>query len=111
MRCARLDPLGRHGGWSGFGKVTDLRKLWYAVERAARFQPRLAETLYPLPVSKAALEKQAGENNQRRTMIETMNENALSTRSHLPAQAILQNDIIAKALGMLGGNRYDGMFD
>jgi tetratricopeptide (TPR) repeat protein len=107
----RLDPLNHHGGWTGFDKVTDLRTLWNAAQTAERFQPHLAEVLYPLPAAKAAMEKLAGESSAQRATFEMMSENIVYTRRLQPAAAILQNDVIAKALQMLGGTSYGEVFD
>jgi tetratricopeptide (TPR) repeat protein len=107
----RLDPLGRHGGWSGYAKVTDLRRLWSAVETAGRFQPVPATTLYPLPASKAALEKVAAENNAARGGFEMMSDSFSSERNSTPAQAVTHNELILRAIQALSGNRYGGSID
>ena len=111
LNSIRLDPLARHGGWSGFEKATDLRALWNAIEVSARLQPQLAKALYPLPASKAQLEKQASEDPEKRAMWEEMVEESVKNRSPAPAQDIMQNEIISRAMELLELNRYSGTFD
>ena len=107
----RLDPLSRHGGWSGYRKVTDLRRLWSAAETADQFRPVPATTLYPLAASKAALEKAAAENTAERADYETISEALSDERSHRPAQAITQNELISKAMQLISESRYGGGID
>ena len=61
----RLDPLGRHASPS-LGTVGDLRKLWSAVEAAAKLQVKIPEALLALPASREALEKQERETQSQR---------------------------------------------
>ena len=107
----RLDPLSRHGGWSGYRKVTDLRRLWVAVETADRFRPEPAVSLYPLPASKAALEKAAAEAGAQQAEFDMMSESYSFGRSRRPAQVISENELISKALQVLSGNRFGGGID
>ena len=52
----RLDPLGRHATAS-LNTVGDLRKLWSAVEAAAKFQVKPPAALLALPASREEVEK------------------------------------------------------
>ena len=52
----RLDPLGRHATAS-LNTVGDLRKLWSAVEAAAKFQVKPPVALLALPASREEVEK------------------------------------------------------
>jgi tetratricopeptide (TPR) repeat protein len=60
LNILRLDPLRRHAG-TDLHRVSDLRRLWNAVETASRRQPPLPTNLYPLPASKSALERAQSE--------------------------------------------------
>jgi tetratricopeptide (TPR) repeat protein len=101
----RLDPLSRHAGWTGTGKVTDLRKLWSVVETAVQLRPKLAEALYPLAASKAAIEKQGAEASTRQREYESWGEDS-RIRDRGPAQIIVQNEMISKAIQLLQRNRF-----
>ena len=106
----RLDPLNRHEGWAGIGKVTDLRKLWTAVETANRVQPQLAQTLYPFAASKAAIEKQGTEEPDQHRMMDGWYADEFSARRE-PAQAVEENEIISRAMGLIGQGRFGGFMD
>ena len=99
----RLDPLGRHSDHSGFAQVTDLRKLWSAVETAGKFQPQLATHLYALPASKESMEKEQDALKELRGRRELENLQAGLERTLDPAQAVMQNAIIVRARELLGG--------
>lgn len=107
----RLDPLKRHAGWAGIDKVTDLRKLWSAVEAAGRLQPKLAEALYSLGASKAAIEKLPADASAQRREFESWDEDGYRVGDWGPAQAIVQNEIISKALQLLGRNSFGRIVD
>lgn len=107
----RLDPLNRHAGWAGYNNVTDLRGLWSAVEAAGRLQPKLATALYPLTESKAAIEKQSADNTQQRRGFESWDDDESSIRLRGPAQVIVQNELISKALELLARNGFGGGFE
>lgn len=102
LTMLRLDPLGRHGS-ADFRDVTDLRALWSAVETAERFQPRPVEALYPLPASKAQLEKLKRQAKNRNDFYEMTFIGSSSNRMLSPAEAVLQNAIVARARQLVGG--------
>ena len=107
----RLDPLNRHGGWAGIEKVTDLRKLWSAVEATGQLRPKLAQALYPFVESKAAMEKQPADASAERREFVSWDDDSSPVRSRSPAQAIIQNEIISKSIQLLSGNRFGGTID
>ena len=56
LNILRLDPLGRHGA-PDVSSVSDLRRLWTALDAAAKSHTKLPATLLPLPASRAEIEK------------------------------------------------------
>ena len=56
----RLDPLGRHAN-ADLNTVSDLRRLWVAVETAAKSQIKPPTALLALPASREQIEKQESE--------------------------------------------------
>jgi hypothetical protein len=99
----RLDPLGRHTHPS-FEVVSDLAVLWRNVATAAEKRPAKPESLYPLPASKAQVERQAAQaSEQNRDM-----EMEYRFRSHeleesiTPGKAIGQNGFVHAAQELLG---------
>jgi len=60
LNILRLDPLGRHAS-ANLETVSDLRRLWSAVEKASKFQVQPATALLPLPASREAVEKEERE--------------------------------------------------
>ena len=56
LNILRLDPLGRHGA-PDVSSVGDLRRLWIALDAAAKSHTKLPATLLPLPASRAEVEK------------------------------------------------------
>lgn len=101
LTMLRLDPLRRHGGGIDLEGVTDLRALWSAVDAANRFQPKLADALYPLPASKAQMEKPEAQPRTRYEISEMMDDN--SNQNLQPAQAVMQNAIISAARELVAG--------
>ena len=69
LNILRLDPLGRHAR-ATLANVTDLRKLWMAVEAAAKFQVQPPVSLLALTASSAALEKQESEARGQRSLFQ-----------------------------------------
>lgn len=103
INMLRLDPLGRHGGHSGFAHATDLRALWTAVESAAKLQPELAKSLYELPASKAENEKHKNMSDEARVRFAMAQAAEFSVSRLDPALAVMQNAVIAPAAELLGG--------
>jgi tetratricopeptide (TPR) repeat protein len=60
LNILRLDPLGRHGS-PDLTSAGDLRRLWLALDTAAKFRTKLPATLLPLTASGAEIEKQERE--------------------------------------------------
>ena len=99
----RLDPLGRHTHPS-FEVVSDLAALWRNVATAAEKRPVKPESLYPLPASKAQIEKQAAQaSEQDRDMeMEYRFRSQELEESITPGKAIGQNGFIRAAQELLG---------
>ncbi len=99
----RLDPLGRHTHPS-FENVSDLAVLWRNVATATGKCPAKPESLYPLPASKAQVEKQAAQASEQDRDMET----EYRFRSHeleesiTPGKAIGQNGFVRAAQELLG---------
>lgn len=97
----RLDPLGRHTHPS-FENVSDLAALWSNVAIAAGKRPAKPESLYPLPASKAQVEKQAAQASEQdrdmeyRFRLQELEENIT------PGKAIGQNGFVRAAQELLG---------
>ena len=99
----RLDPLGRHTHPS-FEVVSDLAALWRNVAIAAEKCPAKPESLYPLPASKAQVEKQAvqaGEQDRDMEMEYRFRSHELEERI-TPGKAIGQNGFVRAAQELLG---------
>jgi tetratricopeptide (TPR) repeat protein len=98
----RLDPLGRHTHPS-FEDVSDLAALWRNVAIAAEKCPAKPESLYPLPASKAQVEKQAAQASEQDRDLEM----EYRFRSHeqeeriTPGKAIGQNGFVRAAQELL----------
>jgi tetratricopeptide (TPR) repeat protein len=99
----RLDPLGRHTHAS-FENVSDLAALWRNVATAAEKRPATPESLYPLPASKAQVEKQAAQASEQDRDMET----EYRLRSHelegniTPGKAVGQNGFVRASQELLG---------
>jgi tetratricopeptide (TPR) repeat protein len=99
----RLDPLGRHTHPS-FEVVSDLSALWRNVATAAEKCPAKPESLYPLPASKAQVEKQAaqaGEQDRDMEMEYRFRSHELEERI-TPGKAIGQNGFVRATQELLG---------
>lgn len=100
----RLDPLGRHASAS-LDSVSDLRKLWAAVEVAAKFQVKPPAALLPLAASREELEKQErAAQNQASQFGQNYTHfihrgGAVST----PGATLAQHQLIAAISGLMGG--------
>jgi tetratricopeptide (TPR) repeat protein len=98
----RLDPLARHTHPS-FENVSDLAALWRNVAIAAGKCPAKPESLYPLPASKAQVEKQAAQASEQDRDLEM----EYRFRSHeleesiTPGKAIGQNGFVRAAQELL----------
>ncbi len=100
LNVLRLDPFGRHAPVS-FEHVTDLAGLWNALAAADKRRPREAASLFPLPASKAAMEKaNSAQQETERGYIQAFNERQ---NGNTPAQAISQN-AFARLAGELIAN-------
>ena len=99
----RLDPLGRHTHPS-FEVVSDLTALWRNVATAEGKCPAKPESLYPLPASKAQVEKQAAQaGEQDRDMeMEYRFRWHRAGRKHHPRQGNRQNGTVRAAQELLG---------
>jgi tetratricopeptide (TPR) repeat protein len=98
----RLDPLGRHTHPS-FEDVSDLAALWRNVAIAAGKCPPKPESLYPLPVSKAQVEKQAAQaSEQDRDMEMEYRFRSRELEERItPGKAIGQNGFVRAAQELL----------
>jgi len=106
----RLDPLSHHTAPS-FEFVSNLATLWQNMTAASEKRPAKPESLYPLPASKAEIEKreaQAGEQERRRGMeyhsYFQESEDAVS-----PGKAIAQNGFIQAAWKLLSAEVANAM--
>jgi hypothetical protein len=82
------------------------------VEAAGRLRPALASALYPLPAAKAAMEKQASDITAQRRVYESWDgSDSESALEHGAAQAIIENEIISKAIQLLGRNNPSGVIE
>jgi tetratricopeptide (TPR) repeat protein len=99
----RLDPLGRHTRPS-FENVSDLAALWHNVAIAAGKCPVKPESLYPLPASKAQVEKQAAQaSEQDRDMEMEYRFRSQELEERItPGKAIGQNGFVRAAQELLG---------
>jgi tetratricopeptide (TPR) repeat protein len=99
----RLDPLGRHTHPS-FEDVSDLAALWHNVATAAEKCPAKPESLYPLPASKAQVEKQAAQaSEQDRDMEMEYRFRSQDLEEKItPGKAIGQNGFVRAAQELLG---------
>ncbi len=100
----RLDPLRRHAQ-AGLEKVGDLAGLWNAIEAGQKRLPVPAPALYPLPASKAALEKAENDLKTRgqpqRELYEQMVE---VSRVVSPARAVAQTPFVRVAAEMFASD-------
>jgi tetratricopeptide (TPR) repeat protein len=97
----RLDPLQRHVH-VGLEKVSDLAGLWNAIEAGQKRKVPTVTTLYPLPASRAALEKIPGDPaEQQRLRYRSMLE---ESREISPALAISQTPFIRIAQAIFDSN-------
>jgi tetratricopeptide (TPR) repeat protein len=106
----RLDPLGKHTSPS-FETVSDLAALWRNVAAAGEKRSAKPESLYPLPASKAEMEKQEaqaseqGEEYRRMTRSYSQGEDEIMT----PGEAIAQNGFVRAAEELLGSQAMNGV--
>jgi tetratricopeptide (TPR) repeat protein len=106
----RLDPLGRHTHPS-FENVSDLAALWRNVATAAGKCPAKPESLYPLPASKAQVEKQAAQASEQDRDMEMeyrFRSQGLEERI-TPGKAIGQNGFVRAAQQLLGSQAANAM--
>jgi len=98
----RLDPLGRHTS-ANLGTVSDLQRLWTAVETAAKFQVKAPTALLPLPASREEVEKQerAAKSQPDRLFGSYTSYSGSSAAS--PGQALAQHQLLAAIGGLMGG--------
>jgi tetratricopeptide (TPR) repeat protein len=97
----RLDPLGRHTHPS-FENVSDLAALWSNVAIAAGKRPAKPESLYPLPASKAQVEKQAAQASEQDRDMEYRFRSQELEENITPGKAIGQNGFVRAAQELLG---------
>jgi tetratricopeptide (TPR) repeat protein len=97
----RLDPLGRHTHPS-FENVSALATLWHNVEIAAGKRPAKPESLYPLPASKAQVEKQAAQASEQDRDREYRFGSQELEENITPGKAIGQNGFVRAAQELLG---------
>ena len=97
----RLDPLGRHTHPS-FENVSDLATLWRNVAIAAEKRPAKPESLYPLPASKAQVEKQAAQASEQDRDMEYRLRSQELEENITPGKAIGQNGFVRAAQQLLG---------
>lgn len=89
----RLDPLHRHTNTT-FDGITDVRRLWDAVDAASKLQPAPATNIFELTASKIALQNKASADpNASRFMYEQQNQN----QNPSPGQAVAQTPFAALA--------------
>jgi tetratricopeptide (TPR) repeat protein len=100
----RLDPLGRHTS-ANLGAVSDLRRLWTAVEDAAKFRVKAPTTLLPLPASREEVEKQerAAKTQPNQSFNTLARYSAGGSPAASPGQALAQHQLIAAISGLIGG--------
>ncbi len=98
----RLDPQNRHSSPS-FETVSDLAALWNNVATANAKCPAKPESLYSLSASKAEIEKQSTQQNQRIEQMQMEEEiySQESGKTVTPGGAIAQNPYIQAAQTLL----------
>ena len=99
----RLDPLGRHAS-ANLGTVSDLRRLWIAVETAARYQLKVPATLLPLPASREEVEKQerAAKGRPDRSFSSYTRYSSGGSPASSPGQALAEHALLTAISGLLG---------
>lgn len=110
LNLLRLDPLGRHAP-ANFSTVSDLRKLWTAVETASKARVSKPASLFPLPASRNAME--AAEKSVK-SLLEMMPSgytrfSRFPGGSVSPGEAIAQHGLISAIEGLMrpaGESRY-----
>lgn len=97
LNILRLDPLQHHSS-PGFNEVTDIGRLWDAVNAASKLQPQPPANLFELTASKFALENRINALDPRMATFETMQSQSEQDNQILsPGQAIAQNPFISLA--------------
>lgn len=100
----RLDPLGRHTS-ANLGTVSDLRRLWTAVEAAAKFQVKAPTTLLPLPASRDEVEKheRTAKSQPNQYFGSYTRYGSGGSTAASPGQALAQHQLLTAISGLIGG--------
>jgi len=106
LNILRLDPLRRHAG-ADLARVSDLRRLWNAVEAARKKQPPQPASLYPLSASKAALDRAQSETRATRHGRFRYRSYVGRPSSLSPARAVAQTPYVQSVALLLNYQNYE----
>lgn len=101
LNILRLDPLGRHGS-PDLTSAADLRKLWLALDTAAKSRTKLPAALLPLTVSGAEVEKQEREMKNTRNGFDDFQIRFAGRRGEgITPGSVIQQHMLLNAIGNL----------